>query len=237
VRYRPAADHQDYYHKFVLEFLQQENLNSNSSLVQVLRSGKRKVTKRSLEELFPCDKEFLFEFSQRHPEVLQHYKESLPFKAEPIGDDVINKMYLKVFGRTPGSTTVTNVTIVSGDQVMEKNVVHGDNIGGVVGSGLVNARDITMYKNHVERSQSLDDTCKWALAEARQVLEGVKLSVADKHDVADSLGKLTEELEKPAKEKGLINRYYLRIKEVAPTVASVLGSVKIVSDVVNNMLP
>jgi len=237
VRYRPAADHQEYYHKFVLEYLQQENLNSNSSLVQVLRSGKRKVTKRSLEELFPCDKEFLFEFSQRHPEVLQHYKESLPFKADPIGDDVINQMYLKVFGRTPGSTTVTNVTIVSGDQVMEKNVVHGDNIGGVVGSGLVNARDITIYKNHVERSQSLDDTCKWALAEARQVLEGVQLSVADKHDVADSLGKLTEELEKPAKEKGLINRYYLRIKEVAPTVASVLGSIKIVSEVVNNMLP
>ncbi|WP_435018582.1 hypothetical protein TA3x_000561 [Tundrisphaera sp. TA3] len=197
--------------------------------MQLLRNGKRRVTKKSLEELFPCDKEFLFEFSQEHPEVLKHYKDSLPVKDSPISDEEIGQVYLKEFGRLPGSMTINHMTINTGDQIV-KNIVHGDNIGGVVGSGTVNARDISVYKDHVEGSQTLDQEAKRLLLEARSGLDGLNLPVADKHDVADNLGKLTAEIESHAKEGGLIKRYYERVKEVAPTVASILASIKDVAE-------
>lgn len=99
----------------------------------------------------------------------------------------------------------------------------------------MNARDITVYKNHIDHSTSLDDGTKKMLMEARATLDGTNLNIADKHDVADNLGKLTEELEKPDKEEGLIGRYFRRIKEVAPTVATVLESIKAVSEIVGGM--
>lgn len=232
VRYRLAPDHQEYYHKFVLEFLQQEHLNSNSSLVHVLKNGKRRVTKKSLEELFPCDKEFLFEFSLKHPEVLQHYKEFLPIKDAPLTDESLKEAVLHLLGRLPEAGTKKDHHVHIGEIVMQKNIVHGDNIGGVVGSGVVNARDIAVYKSHIDMSQTLDTETKNGLLEARKELEGQKISIADKHDVADNLGKLTSELEKPEKDVGLIKRFFQRIKDVAPTVATVLGSVKTVADLV-----
>ena len=46
-------------------------------MVRVLKSGKRLVTKKDVEYRFPLSKEFLFKFSQEHPEVLQDYREYL----------------------------------------------------------------------------------------------------------------------------------------------------------------
>jgi len=232
VRYKVAPDHQEYYSKFVLEYLQQENLDSNSSLVQVLKNGKRRVTKKSLEERYPCSKEFLFEFSLDHPEVLQHYKESLPSKDAPLSDEALKEAVFAALGHLPPGSHTFHL----GDVVMQKNVVQGDNIGGVVGSGTVNARDIAVYKSHIDMSQSLDADMKRGLLEARRVLETTDLPLADKHDVADNLGKLTSELEKSEKEPGLVKRYFQRIKEVAPTVAAVLGSIKAVADLSSSAL-
>ena len=61
--------------------------------------------------------------------------------------------------------------------------------------------------------------------EARELLESAALSETDKADATEDLDKLTAELEKEEKAPGLIRRYWSRIKEVAPTVASVLSSV------------
>ncbi|MDQ3374332.1 MAG: hypothetical protein M3521_10655, partial [Acidobacteriota bacterium] len=58
--------------------LQAEHLNAGSSLVEVLKYGKRKVYKKTVEKQYPLSKEFLFKFSEEHPEVLEHYKKSLP---------------------------------------------------------------------------------------------------------------------------------------------------------------
>lgn len=55
-------------------------------LVQVLKNGKRRVPKKGLAESYPCTKEFLFEFSEEHPDVLADYKASLPGKTWTIGD-------------------------------------------------------------------------------------------------------------------------------------------------------
>ena len=76
-RYDPAYDHGNYYRHFVLDFLQSEHLDANSSLVNTLKNGKRVVYKKDIEEIFPCTKENLFKFSQAHPDVLLEYRTRL----------------------------------------------------------------------------------------------------------------------------------------------------------------
>ncbi|NNH19683.1 Uncharacterised protein [Bordetella trematum] len=77
VRFRSLYDHQQYYRQFVLNYLRAEALSAGSSLVRALKNGKRVVYKKDLQAEFPCSKEFLFEFSQKRPEVLEDYRESL----------------------------------------------------------------------------------------------------------------------------------------------------------------
>lgn len=74
-RYSLAVDHAYFYNQFVVDYLQSEHLNANSALVEVLKSGKKRVTKKKIKEKYPIrNKEFLFEFSEKHPDVLARYK-------------------------------------------------------------------------------------------------------------------------------------------------------------------
>jgi hypothetical protein len=77
VRWSLAFSHQEYYNKFVLEFLQAENLRQDTALVEILRNGRRRVTKKSLMEVHPLAKTFLAEFSEQNPQVLENYKRIL----------------------------------------------------------------------------------------------------------------------------------------------------------------
>lgn len=77
VRYDPAYEHQRYYRHFVLTYLQAEHMNAGSSLVRFLKNGTPWVAKKDLAERYPCSKEFLYQFSKDHPEVLAKYRESL----------------------------------------------------------------------------------------------------------------------------------------------------------------
>jgi hypothetical protein len=113
---------------------------------------------------------------------------------------------------------------IGGGNVGDKTEIHGDAIGSAFGSGTVNARDIIVYKNAVDSSTRLENDVKQKLKEAREAIERADLSDADKADVVDDLNKLTAELEKPEKDEGRVQRYWNRIKEVAPTVASILAS-------------
>jgi len=65
---------QQYYQHFVLNFLQNEHLQMNSALVQRRKDGTRFVTKKDIEEENPYSKEFLREFTQRNPHVLEEFK-------------------------------------------------------------------------------------------------------------------------------------------------------------------
>lgn len=76
-RYDIAHDHNDYYNKFVVEFLQAEHLNAGSSLVTTLRSGRRRVYKKDIKAAYPKTKQRLYEFSLNHPEVLATYREHI----------------------------------------------------------------------------------------------------------------------------------------------------------------
>lgn len=78
-RYALEFDHQEYYQHFVLNFLQNEHLNANSSLVRTLRDGtKRPPYKKTLKKLNPLSKSYLYEFSKENPEVLDQYRDSKP---------------------------------------------------------------------------------------------------------------------------------------------------------------
>src|SRR6267378_4519336 len=82
-----AYDHQKYYRHYVLNVLQSEEIGARSSLVRTLKNGKRKVYKKDLERKYPCTKEYLYQFSKDHPEVLRQYRDDLARleKAGPLG--------------------------------------------------------------------------------------------------------------------------------------------------------
>jgi hypothetical protein len=78
VRRSPAYQHQQYYQHFVLNFLQQEELNSpGSRLVKTLKNRRRVVYKTDLAAVYPRTKTFLYEFSREHPEVLRGFRQWL----------------------------------------------------------------------------------------------------------------------------------------------------------------
>jgi hypothetical protein len=74
VRRRLALESYEYYNHHALVFLQAEHLAAHSSLVEVLKNGRRRVTKRRLKEEYPFSKDWLASFSEDHPGVLDEYK-------------------------------------------------------------------------------------------------------------------------------------------------------------------
>lgn len=76
-RFESSYDHREYYRHFALDFLQAEHLAAGSSLVHALKNGTRKVYKKDLEARYPCTKDYLFQFSKKHPEVLARYRRYL----------------------------------------------------------------------------------------------------------------------------------------------------------------
>lgn len=92
VRYHLSLEHTEYYEHYVLNYLQAEHLEAGSSLVELLKNGKKRVTKKNLKEDYPLDKDFLFEFSDKHPEVLDHYKEQARKKSSALTDELIEEV-------------------------------------------------------------------------------------------------------------------------------------------------
>jgi len=81
-----SYDHQEYYNHFVLNYLQAEHLRANTALVHTLKKGTKKVYKKDLKGKHPCNKEFLYNFSKNHPEVLAQYRESRDVKIKSTDD-------------------------------------------------------------------------------------------------------------------------------------------------------
>lgn len=75
VRFRLCLDTQEFYNHHMIEFLRQEYENSNSSLVNILKDGTRRVYKNAVKERHPMIKDDLASFVRDHPEVLERYKE------------------------------------------------------------------------------------------------------------------------------------------------------------------
>lgn len=85
------------YNKEILEYIQAEQLRAMTSLVEVLKNGKRRVTKKSIKEQeeYKMSKEFIYAFCDRHPEILDKYKErkKKEIKSYQKTDD-INEQFL-----------------------------------------------------------------------------------------------------------------------------------------------
>ncbi|HKB88486.1 MAG TPA: hypothetical protein VKC53_02425 [Patescibacteria group bacterium] len=80
-RYSLEYNHQKFYNRFVLEYLQQEHINANTGLVRLLKDKVTKVVyKKDLkaDSRYKLSKEFLYEFANAHPDVLRKYFNSLP---------------------------------------------------------------------------------------------------------------------------------------------------------------
>ncbi len=90
-RYALTVDHHAYYRWFVLEFLRAEHLNAGSALVRVLKNGKQVVRIKDLEEEYPLSKDFLFDFSEDYPEILERYKDQLPDMTTPPDEEGIEE--------------------------------------------------------------------------------------------------------------------------------------------------
>jgi hypothetical protein len=86
-RFRPSITSSEFYNHYVLNFLQNELLHSNDSLVQTLKNGKRVIFKKDIKKRFPEDKEFLFEFSQEHPDILKKYRDDAAQNSRPVRDE------------------------------------------------------------------------------------------------------------------------------------------------------
>lgn len=68
----------EYYNTDIMEYLQAEHINASSSLVHLLKDGKtQRVYKKELKEQeeYKYSKDFIYRFSNNHPELLEKYKQ------------------------------------------------------------------------------------------------------------------------------------------------------------------
>jgi hypothetical protein len=73
VRRRLSLDSQEFYNKQITDFLIEENLRANSSLVQTI-AGKRAVLKGDVRKSQPKSKSYIADAVLAHPELLELYK-------------------------------------------------------------------------------------------------------------------------------------------------------------------
>lgn len=136
-------------------------------------------------------------------------------------------------GASEPSHPASPMTVVAGDgstiqigNIMGDSIhVGGDVTGSAVGSGAALwARDITTFKDNVNRSAALSAEVKQKLTQARDIIEATQLSPSDKCDAVDALVKIVEEVQLPGRDGGRLKRLWETISSIAPAAASTLAS-------------
>jgi hypothetical protein len=74
VRRHLEYDAGEYYRHFLLDHLREVELNANSGLVELLKNGRRRVTKKSLIKKYGSGKRVIVRETQKYPEVLKRYR-------------------------------------------------------------------------------------------------------------------------------------------------------------------
>lgn len=111
-----------------------------------------------------------------------------------------------------------------GDQM---NISNSEvNASAIGSSATLNMRDISIFQNNVKNLSNLDNDMKEKINLARTEIEKLILSQEDKDDIVDDLEKFTKELDRPNPNSSRIERFLNRIKEIAPTISSILMSAK-----------
>ncbi|MDI5922689.1 hypothetical protein QLQ86_18115 [Halomonas sp. LR5S13] len=75
VRYRLSVQYDEYYRHYILPEMQDEHIKAHSPLVEVLKDGTERVTKKSLIEKYGNDKLAVAEQTKVRPNILQEYKD------------------------------------------------------------------------------------------------------------------------------------------------------------------
>lgn len=75
VRLRPNYDSSEYFNHYVLSYLQGLELSAGSSLVEVLKYGRRRVTKRAVRGKYGSGKAAAARITLEHPEILEQYRQ------------------------------------------------------------------------------------------------------------------------------------------------------------------
>ena len=97
VRLAGAYDVGSYYRHYLLPEMQKQHLSSGSSLVEVLKSKKRRVTKKSLMKHYGADKNAVAELTENNPDVLAKYKKDRAADSPP---PISNSKLAEVEGST-----------------------------------------------------------------------------------------------------------------------------------------
>lgn len=83
----------EYQQQFVLNFLQNENLRLQTSLVQKRKNGEEFVTKKSIKEHEEViSKEYLAKFTEQHPEVFADFKQRTSKKITSVEGSVFDNI-------------------------------------------------------------------------------------------------------------------------------------------------
>lgn len=83
VRHRLNYQYDEYYTHFLLPDMQREELQHGSNLVQFLKDGTPRVTKKSLREKYGSDKLAIIEQTLKRPHVLEEYKQDRERRTAP----------------------------------------------------------------------------------------------------------------------------------------------------------
>lgn len=85
-RPQDLLNHQEFYRKYLLTVLQSELLSANDSLIETLKSGERRVTKKAISQdsRFYISKDFISQFILERPEVIQDYRNDLMDRFRPV---------------------------------------------------------------------------------------------------------------------------------------------------------
>ena len=105
----------EYKQHFVLNYLQNENLRLQTTLVRKYKSGEEYVTKKSIiEHEDVIDKEYLARFTEQHPEVFADFKRHTSKKISAVegavldsisADEVCTHLINKLFSIPPGTAS------------------------------------------------------------------------------------------------------------------------------------
>lgn len=77
-------DVEKYYRHYILEHLKEVELDANSELVKILKSGERRVTKKSVKEKYGSGKAMITEHTLKNPDLLKQYKNDNAKPSPPL---------------------------------------------------------------------------------------------------------------------------------------------------------
>lgn len=83
VRHRLSYEYQEYYTHYLLPEMQHAEMQANTGLVELLRDGRKRVTKKALRDKYGSNKLAVVEQTLRHPHVLKDYKDDKAKRVPP----------------------------------------------------------------------------------------------------------------------------------------------------------